>query len=242
MKIVLYKCYKIYAYAIFALTLIPFYPITVLLIRSKKTKKWSTNVFWIWSNLLSILFFIFVKKNQTKLPKGPAIIVANHTSHLDIFLMYQILPHRHIVFMGKSEILSYPLIKTYFKHLHIPVNRNDKRQAAHAMLLAKSKLQEGWSIVIFPEGGIPDNLAPDLAEFKPGAFVMAQKNQVPIIPISMIDHYKLLSEPQNNQGSALPGISHVHIHPYLDSNEIRELDVEYLMRETRLMIRSKLKV
>jgi 1-acyl-sn-glycerol-3-phosphate acyltransferase len=156
--------------------------------------------------------------------------------------MYQILPFRPIVFMGKIEILTYPLLKTYFKHLHVPVDRSDKRQAAQAMLMAKSRLQEGWSIVIFPEGGIPDNLAPDLADFKPGAFVMAQKNRVPIIPISLINHYRLLSEPQNIKGSAHPGTSNVFIHPYIDVNKIQERDIDSLMQETRLLIRSKLQV
>lgn len=142
--------------------------------------------------------------------------------------------------MGKSEILNYPLIRTYFKHLHIPVNRSDKRQAAQSMLMAKRKLQEGWNIIIFPEGGIPDHIAPKMADFKPGAFVMAQKNKVAILPITLINHFILLSEPQNMQGSARPGIAKVHFHPIISVDELEQKDPEIWMQETRDLIASKL--
>jgi 1-acyl-sn-glycerol-3-phosphate acyltransferase len=233
--------YKFYVYTVFLLTLIPFYSLTVVLILNPKTRKWSTFVFWIWSYVLSFLFVIYVRKNKVKTPKKPTIIVANHTSHLDIFLMYQILPLRHIVFMGKHEILNYPLIKTYFKHLHIPVNRDDKRQAAQSMLMAKKKLAEGWSIVIFPEGGIPDNIAPVMAEFKAGAFALAQKNNAAIIPITLHNHYKLLSEPQNWNGSACPGVSKVTIHPLIDSDTVVSCDLSQLIQTTRNRIELPLK-
>ncbi len=142
--------------------------------------------------------------------------------------------------MGKSEILNYPLIKTYFKHLHIPVDRSDKRKAAQSMLQAKSKLREGWSIVIFPEGGIEDGLAPKMAEFKPGAFVLAQKNRVPLLPISLITHYKLLSELENKSGSSRPGIAEAHIHPVLEPEVMRQKSIEEFIAITQTKIASKL--
>lgn len=240
MKTILSNLYKIYAYTVFILTLFVFYPITAVLVLSPKTRKWSTAVFLIWSYLLSVLFLIFVSKKGTKPDRNPKIIIANHTSYLDIFMMYQILPMQHIVFMGKSEILNYPLIKTYFKHLHIPVDRSDKRKAAQSMLMAKRKLQEGWSIVIFPEGGIPDYIAPEMADFKPGAFVMAEKNKVPILPLTLKTHYKLLSEPQNIKGSARPGLAEVYFHPEISIDELNTKEIEYWMEKTRDLISSKL--
>jgi len=239
-KIILYNTYKTYTYAVFALTLVVFYPLSALLVISPKTRKWSTAVFLFWSCLLSLLFMIFVNKNKQKILDEPLIVIANHTSYLDIFMMYQILPMRHLVFMGKSEILKYPLIRTYFKYLHIPVDRSDKRKSAQSMLLAKKKLQEGYSIVIFPEGGIPDNQAPKMASFKLGAFVLAQKNQVPLVPITLKNHYLLLSEPQYFKNSARPGISHVYIHPVISAVALNEKAAEFWMQETREHISSKL--
>ena len=239
MKMVFSNLYKLYAYSLFTATLFVFYPITALLVLNPKTRKWSTPVFLGWSYLLSVLFLIFVKKQGAKPDKNPKIIIANHTSYLDIFMMYQILPMHNIVFMGKSEILTYPLIKTYFKHLHIPVDRSDKRKAAQSMLMAKRKLQEGWSIVIFPEGGIPDHIAPEMAPFKPGAFVMAQKNQVSILPLSLQSHYKLLSEPQNLKGNARPGLAKVYYHAEIAPDVLNSNEVEHWMQETRDLIARK---
>ena len=241
MKVVFFKAYKIYVYTVFALTVLLFYPLTTILILNNKTKKWSTAVFTLWSYVLSILFFIFVKKNKVNLPKEPAIIIANHTSHLDIFLMYQVVPMRHIVFMGKSEILKYPFVSTYFKHLHIPVNRSDKRQAAQSMLTAKKKLAEGWSIIIFPEGGIPDFMAPKVCEFKPGAFVLAKRTNTPIIPVTLINNYALLSEPMLKNGSAHPGIAQIYIHNVIDNKTIQEQDEAETMSKAHDLISSKMK-
>ena len=67
-----------------------------------------------------------------ELPDGPYVIIANHTSYLDIFFMYSILPKHPFVFLGKSEILNYPIISTYFKNLNIPVYRGDKSKAGRS--------------------------------------------------------------------------------------------------------------
>lgn len=142
--------------------------------------------------------------------------------------------------MGKSEILNYPLIKTYFKHLHIPVDRIDKRKAAQSMLQAKRKIAEGWSIVIFPEGGIPDHMAPEMLDFKPGAFVMAQKNKVAILPISLINHYQLLAEPQNLKASSRPGIAKAFIHNAIDHKTIEIKPLDNISQELKTLIASKL--
>lgn len=239
-KKLLANSYKIYAFSFFALSLIPFYPITALLVLNPKTRKFSTYIFWCWSWVLSIGFLIFVRKNKQTIPNEPFVVIANHTSFLDVFMMYQVLPFKHLVFMGKSEILSYPLIKTYFKHLHIPVDRGKHRQAALSLVLAGKKLEQGYTIVIFPEGGIFDNPPPKMSPFKPGAFVLAQRSKVDVLPISFQNHYKLLSEPQNFNGGGRPGIARAFLHPLLDKNEISEKHVDELALIAYHLINAKL--
>ena len=70
--------------------------------------------------------------------------------------MYSILPKHPFVFLGKSVILTYPSIRTYFKNLNIPVFRNDRKKVGVAFQLAVDALKDGWSLVIFPEGTIPE--------------------------------------------------------------------------------------
>lgn len=114
--------------------------------------------------------------------------------------------------MGKSEILSYPLMKTFFKKLNIPVHRNDRMKAAKSFIQAKNAIKEGWSIVIFPEGGIPDHDLPQMVEFKSGAFKLSKSSNIPIVPITFLDHYHMFSDPDQVLGYAHPGISRIYMH------------------------------
>ena len=174
--------------------------------------------------MMRIFCFYRVKKViDSPIPEGPYIIVANHSSYLDIFFMYSILPKHPFLFLGKGEILSYPIIRTYFKGLNIPVYRKDRSKAATSFILAKKAVKEGWSLVIFPEGGIPDEGSPAMIPFKKGAFKLAKALDVPIIPVTFTNHYKLFSDPTNILGPARPGISKVLIHEAIKPEVIAEM-------------------
>lgn len=125
--------------------------------------------------------------------------------------------------MGKSEILGYPLMKTFFKRLNIPVYRNDRIKAAKSFIQAKNAVKEGWSIVIFPEGGIPDCNLPEMVEFKSGAFKLSKHAQIPIVPITFLDHYHMFSDPDQVLGYAHPGISRIYMHDIISVEQQNEL-------------------
>ena len=142
--------------------------------------------------------------------------------------MYSILPTHRFLFMGKSEILSYPLVKTFFKKLNIPVHRNDRMKAAKSFIQAKNAVQDGWSIVIFPEGGIPDDNLPEMVEFKSGAFKLSKNAQIPIVPITFLDHYHMFSDPDEVLGYAHPGVSRIYMHDAISvekQNEMSEAEL-----------------
>ena len=223
----LWKCYVAIIFVIFAIVLYPFFWI---LLSNKNWKKISFRLFVFWSWMMRIFCFYRVKKViDFPLPEGPYIIVANHSSYLDIFFMYSILPKHPFLFLGKGEILSYPIIRTYFRGLNIPVYRKDRSKAATSFTLAKKAVNEGWSLVIFPEGGIPDEGNPAMIPFKKGAFKLAKALNVPIIPISFTNHYKLFSDPTDILGPARPGISKVFIHQAIMPEAIVEMtEVELL--------------
>jgi len=126
--------------------------------------------------------------------------------------MYSVLPKHPFLFLGKSEILSYPIISTYFKGLNIPVDRKDRRKSAMSLVMAKKAVAEGWSIVIFPEGGIPDDDNPKMIRFKQGAFNLAKSLNIPIVPLSFTNNFELFCDPTDLLGPARPGISKVFIH------------------------------
>lgn len=178
---------------------------------------------------MRIFCFYFVhKRKRSPLPNGPYIIIANHASYLDIFLMPSIMSGHPFLFLGKSEILSYPLIRAYFKQMNIPVYRSSAVKSARALVTAAQEARKGWSLVIFPEGGIPDEDNPKMIAFKDGAFQLAKSLNIPIVPITFTNNYRLFSDPGNIFGPARPGISQVYIHPFISSEEVKLLSQEEL--------------
>lgn len=208
-------------FAVFALALYPFF---FVLLSFKKGKRPSFKLFVFWSWMMRIFCLYPVKKVlDSHLPEGPYVIVSNHSSYLDIFFMHSVLPKHPFLFLGKGEILGYPIIRTYFKGLNIPVHRKDRVKAAKSFVMAKKAVQEGWSIVIFPEGTIPDDDNPKMIPFKAGAFKLAKSLNVPIVPITFTNNYKLFSDPEQLLGTARPGISRLYIHSYISKEEIADL-------------------
>ena len=226
----LWKIYIGCVFSIFAVLLYPFF--LIVLIRNS-WKKYSFKLFIVWSWLMRIFCFYHVRTlSRSPLPEGPHVIVANHTSYLDIFFMYSILPKHPFVFLGKSEILTYPIIRTYFKNLNIPVFRNEVRKVGMSYVLASKAIQEGWSLVIFPEGTIPMTDIPKPIAFKNGAFKIAKEANIPIVPLTFTNNYKLFSDPTMFYGPARPGISEIHIHPFISKDEVTKLSFSELKKKS----------
>lgn len=222
--------FKLYLGILFLVTLLLLYvPIFLLLLRDK-TKKKAFPLFVFWCRLLCFLAGYRVKpKRANSIHKGPCIFIANHTSFLDIVFMYLLFPTHPFLFLGKAELLKVPLVKTFFKRLHIPVYRNKGGRNAHkALEAADQALKQGWSIIIFPEGGIKEHLVPALQVFKDGAFRLAKNNQVPIVPITFLNNYELLEDPAVKHSVARPGTAQVVVHPIIDAITVTNTELEVL--------------
>ncbi len=238
----MFNLWKIYIGGVFTLTLLFFYPILFFLLSRETWKPHAFKIFVIWSRCVRILCFYGVQKiNEYPCKKEAKIIIANHTSYLDIFLLYSTLPQNKFVFLGKSEILSYPLVKTFFKKLNIPVYRDNRIKAARSFMACKKALNQGWSVVIFPEGGIPDDNLPHLIPFKDGAFKLAKSCNVPIMPLTFENNYLLFSDPETIFGSAYPGLARVHFHPTITKEQIATATVEKIKQNAFQLISGVLK-
>lgn len=247
MKIVLgiiYFVYKLYLGILFSLTALLFYPFLAYTTTREKYHKAAFRGFATWSILFRIIALWPLKRNRSekKLPKGPFIIVANHASYSDIFITPSLFMHHPHLFLGKSEILSYPLIRTYFKNYNIPVFRDSKIKAAKSLIVARKKLKEGWSLIIFPEGGIPDHVRPNMLPFKDGAFMLAKEMNIPILPVTFVNNYLLFTDPTDLLGSCRPGFSKVVFHPIIEAEEINRKSVEEIKNKAFNLINSALPV
>ena len=113
------------------------------------------------------------------------MLVANHTSMLDIMLMLRV-SRNPFVFVGKKELVRIPVFGFFYKRVSILVDRESSRSRTAVYRRAQKRLQNGLSICIFPEGGVPDEKVM-LDTFKDGAFKMAIAHGIPIVPITFFD-------------------------------------------------------
>ncbi len=117
--------------------------------------------------------------------EGPAIFVANHHSHLDTGLVIQSLPRpwRHEVIVAAAadyffDTRTKAAVAAWFWGA-IPMER--KRVSRRSALAAAGLIGDGWSLVIFPEGGrSPDGWG---QLHKGGAAYLAARCDVPVVPI-----------------------------------------------------------
>jgi 1-acyl-sn-glycerol-3-phosphate acyltransferase len=118
------------------------------------------------------------------------VYAVTHASALDIPVLFANLPFQfRIVF--KKELLSYPLIGGYLKRSgQVCINQQTPTRSIADIRSAVKSLKAGMPLVIFPEGGrTPDG---EIKPFLPGAFYLAIKAQVDIVPIALVGTYELL--------------------------------------------------
>lgn len=166
------------------------------------------------------------------------IICANHTSNLDIPVV-TLAVKANFAFMGKDELLENPLLKLFFQTIDIPLNRDSKISAFRAFKRGEEYLKQGISLVIFPEGKIGDEYPPVMHEFKNGPFRLAVEQQIPIIPVSIINVWKKMWDDGSKYGTR-PGICDICIHQPVDTKGLTLDDAEELKEKVYKIIQSQL--
>lgn len=125
--------------------------------------------------------------------------------------------------------------------MNIAVNRANRKSAVLSYHQSKEKLQDGWHVVIFPEGTIPDH-NPVMKSFKNGAFKLAVELQVPILPLTFLNHWKLFADPSMIFGPAQPGLAKVVMHDFIETKGKNETDINDLRRHCFEIIEKDLKI
>jgi len=132
----------------------------------------------------SILFICGIKVHKNKIPRaGNFIIMPNHRSYLDIFLIAAYTP---AAFVAKAELMKWPLLKTGVRLTNsIFVTRSDPKSLISAMHKIKSSVEKQIPVAIFPEG--TTSKGPLTRPFKNGSFKIAADAKIAVIPMAI--HY-----------------------------------------------------
>jgi 1-acyl-sn-glycerol-3-phosphate acyltransferase len=120
----------------------------------------------------------------------PHVYAVNHASALDIPVLYVNLPFQFRI-LFKSELLAYPIIGWHLKRSgQVCINQQEPTRSVAQIRSAVKSLRAGKPLVVFPEGGrTPDG---EIKPFMAGAFFLAIKAQVDIIPVALVGTYELL--------------------------------------------------
>ena len=145
---------------------------------------------WSWLIMKTILSPVKVTGLDQIDTSKAHVYAANHASALDIPVLYVNLPFQFRIAF-KKELLSYPIVGWHLKRSgQICIDQQNPSHSISSIRAALKGLKAGHPLVIFPEGGrTPDG---EIKPFLQGAFFLAIKAQLDIVPVALVGTYELL--------------------------------------------------
>lgn len=123
-------------------------------------------------------------------PGHPVIVAVNHASYLDALILAAVLPPR-FAYVAKQELLRKPLAGIPLRRLAcIFVERFDSARGAEDTRGLEARARAGDSLIFFPEGTFRSE--PGLLPFRLGAFVVAARVGMSVVPITLAGTRALL--------------------------------------------------
>ena len=158
----------------------------------------------------------------------PCVVVANHQSNWDLFIVGSIVPKR-MVSLGKKSLKWMPFFgQVYWLGGNILVDRGNRKKAMEAMETTKKALTtKDTSIWFFAEG--TRNRGKNMLPFKKGGFVTAVNAGVPIVPVCTSSYLEGFSLNRLDNGTA-----HIKVLEPIATKHLTLDDVDQLMVDTHL--------
>ena len=166
---------------------------------------------------------------------GPAVFIANHSSHHDMFAFIEAVPSRFRdrLYFGSAADRWYikgrrePYKQGWWRSLFLGCFPIHRASGGAALNYPEWLIEHGNSIGIFPEGTRTRNGR--LSKFRPGAAMLAQKTHTPIVPMHFEGLYKML--PPGSQDYK-PGHVTVRIgEPFEVPPRVERLEMAKMMRD-----------
>lgn len=229
--------WRIWFYTLAAVPVVLFFiPLSLLLLLPNGYRP----VFWVARSIWApfVLYgcgFWAQKKGPFPEQEQSAILIANHSSYIDIMLMLR-MRKTPFVFVGKKELVQIPIFGHLYKRAAIMVDRSSAESRFAVYERAQRVIQKGYSVCIFPEKEYWDETIL-LNPFKKGAFKLAKTHNLPIRPFVFLDckrkfpWYTTHGHPGPLRAKALPEIT---------LSEIKKTSIETLSLQAHKQIREAL--
>ena len=206
--------------------IIVIFPVLIVVI---SREEWYPTFFKIaraWGRTLLFVmgFRLEIDQEQEIDPHKSYMFSANHTSMIDIMVMFAVAKNPFI-FVGKAELAKIPVFGYVYKRGAILVDRSNPTSRKAVFSEAQRRIKSGLSVCIFPEGQVPSDESVVLSEFKSGAFILAIEHEIPIVPMTFCDCKKRFSY---TFFSGSPGKLRVKIHKFIETKGLKITDKNIL--------------
>ncbi|MCF6278809.1 MAG: 1-acyl-sn-glycerol-3-phosphate acyltransferase [Flavobacteriaceae bacterium] len=220
-------------------TIIAILPVLAIVISKEKWYPIFFKIARAWGKTLLFVmgFRVKIDQEQEISPNKSYMFSANHTSMMDIMLMFAVAKNP-FVFVGKAELAKIPIFGFVYKRTCILVDRSNPESRKAVFSEAQRRIKNGLSVCIFPEGQVPSDESVVLDEFKNGAFILAIEHQIPIVPMTFYDCKKRFSY---TFFSGSPGKLRVKIHKFIETKGLEIKDKNTVKKQMFDLIYNDLK-
>ena len=147
---------------------------------------------------------------------GPALLVSNHLSFLDVFILGLSVP-RHLSYMARSSLFN-PVLGPLIRSVNgFPIQRDGL--GVEGLKETIRRLKQGAMVLVFPEG--TRSATGELGEFRPGLVSLAARTKASIIPAALAGTFE--SWPRDRM-LPRPHDVHVHFGPCLPPSQFIDRD------------------
>jgi 1-acyl-sn-glycerol-3-phosphate acyltransferase len=164
--------------------------------------------------------------------EGPVCYVSNHQGYCDIPCYFTALRKIQFGFVAKDDLEKVPKYGDWIKRVRSSmIKRGDPRASLKAILEGIEYIEQGFSMLIFPEG--TRAMCSAMGEFKKGALKLAVKPGVPLIPLSINGTYNVFER----NGMIKPARVDIIVHPPIETKGMTRRGEAELADEVYVIIK-----
>lgn len=205
--------------------------VLVILLFDDRMANRTTGAWWSRFNCFMTPIRVTVVGRENIQDEQSYIVVSNHQSLYDIFILFGWLK-MDLKWVIKKELRSFPVFGyAAEKGGNILIDRSNPKEAYESLKRAKEKCTGGTSLIILPEG--TRSRTGELGEFKKGAFWLAQNLDLPILPVTILSTRNILPP---DTLDLFPGRVVMKVHEPIDVKRYGEGSLDVLITDVRDVI------
>ena len=202
--------------------------VIVIIIFDDRTANKTTGAWWSRFNAFMTPMRVEVTGREHVKEGQSYIVVSNHQSLYDIFVLFGWL-RMDLKWVIKKELRTFPVFGyAAEKGGNVLIDRSNPKEAYESLQKAREKIMGGTSLIVLPEG--TRSRTGELGEFKRGAFWLAEQLGVPVLPITIINTRNILPP---DTLDLYPGRAVMKIHPPVDVGQYELDSFDMLIADVR---------